>query len=279
MIALEKGAEVIITIDDDNFAGKGNWYFEHLNSFFSSKIPVVRSKNTLINPCNILKFNYPSARVYSRGFPLEGIFADTFEIKKSRKGKVVLNMGLWYESPDVDAFTNLIYPGLKSLGIKTKIKKYKVERGNYIPINTQNTAFLREATPACYAVLMDTQMYGVKIDRYDDIWFGFFLTKIAHRLKHDITFGTPLTLHIRNKHDYVKDFRKELFGMIVNSRVFEIVKNCELDCVDYFDGYIQLAEKLNTEIREKIKDSKMMKYFNKLSKAMKIWVEVVEKVM
>jgi hypothetical protein len=145
-----------------------------------------------------------------------------------------------------------------------------------MPINTQNTAFIRELTPAFYDVLMDTSIYGTRIDRYDDVWAGLFALKLIHKLNYRASFGIPLTLHKRNKHDYVSDLRAELIGMALNEVVHEIVMNADIQAKNFIDGYPELAQVLVNEIKKFFTDDEILKYFSKLAEAMKIWTELVE---
>jgi hypothetical protein len=274
--ALELGADVIITIDDDNYINESSWFTDHLNSLnYEGPLPTVSSRNNIVNPCRILKFTLPY-EIYSRGYPLPEFFQDSFDVIMDQGRKTVLNMGLWRENPDVDSYTNLLYPGIKSLGIEGHELSYALAFNNYMPINTQNTAFVREITPAYYCVLMDTKLLGINIDRYDDIWGGLFVLKLIHRMKHRITFGKPLTLHIRNTHDYLRDFKSEFLGVTLNYKIYKILMNdIEIESNNYIDGYAELANKLLKNIEKKFNNSEILKYFRKLTEAMNGWVRLV----
>jgi len=276
--ALELGSDVIVTIDDDNYPGSSNWLLEHLNPLYaSSALPTISSKNKIINPCRILKFNYPNLKIYSRGYPFFELFCDTFDVEFISGGKIALNLGLWTKSPDVDAYTNLLYSDLESLGIREEFqKRYALALNNYMPINTQNTAFIRELTPVFYDVLMDTSIHGIRLDRYDDIWAGLFALKLIHKLNYRATFGIPLAVHRRNKHDYISDLKSELIGMSLNNVVHKIVMNADIQSKNFIDGYLELAHILANEIRKFITDEETLSYFSRLTEAMKIWIDLVE---
>ena len=276
--ALELGVDIIISVDDDNFAGESDWLRQHISILKNSgPIPTVESNNRLVNPCQILKFNYPH-RIYSRGFPMSKMYSDSFTVDVEGGRKTVLNMGLWTKSPDVDAYTNIVNPNLESLGVKEDYAQtYSLAVDNYMPVNTQNTAFVRELVPAFYDVLMDTSIHGVNLSRYDDIWGGLFALKLIHTIDHRATFGAPLGVHIRNKHDYVSDFKSELWGMILNDRIFDIVMEMNLHAKSYINGYIELTYGLEKSVRKHFKDVEVLKYFSRLIRAMDIWVEMVSK--
>lgn len=276
--ALELGADVIISIDDDNYLGNSNWLSQHLSVLYTTDpLPTVSSKNKAVNPCHILKFNYPNVMIYSRGYPFSKLFSDTFDVEFKSGGMVALNLGLWMKSPDVDAYTNMLYPNLESLGIKDEFqKRYALASNNYMPINTQNTAFIRELTSAFYDVLMDTSIHDIRLDRYDDIWAGLFALKLIHKLGYRATFGIPLTEHKRNKHDYVSDLKSELIGMSLNNLVYEIVMRADVQAKSFADGYLELADILMNEVKKFVNDEEVLNYFSKLTEAMRIWVDLVE---
>jgi hypothetical protein len=147
-----------------------------------------------------------------------------------------------------------------------------------MPAHPQHTAFLSELVPASYVIVMDTEIYGLKIDRYDDIWGGLFALKLIHKMGHRATFGIPLTKHIRNRHDYLRDFRSEMLGAILNNKIYEIVMNMDIESKTYADGYLELAGNLWSNIKRFFTDSIILKYFDKLSKAMNTWIELVDRV-
>jgi len=271
--ALEIDADIIVTLDDDNFASSQDFVAEY--SLERKCAPVVKSANSVVNHLQILEFNHPH-RIYPRGYPIPRFFSDTFEITGSAEVKPVLNMGLWYESPDVDAFTNILYPS-KSLGLKKNNHvTYAVAYDNYISINTQNTTFKKELAIPFYCLLMDTEIHGIPINRYDDIWAGLFTLKLIHRIGDHVTFGSPLAVHRRNKHDYVSDLKSELWGMVLNDRVWNIVMNTDIQSRNYVDGYIELLDKFSKEIRKVVNDNEVLGYFDKLHKASRVWVSLCE---
>jgi len=275
--ALEIGADVIISVDDDNYAGESNWLHEHLSVLgCTDYLPMVRSTNRIVNPCRILKFNYAETNIYSRGYPLPDLFSDTFEVGMENGGKVALNMGLWIESPDVDAYTNILFSNLKSLDLKEiSMQRYALASNNYMPVNTQNTAIIRELIPAFYDVLMDDYIHGICIDRYDDIWAGLCALKLIHRLGYRATFGIPLTIHKRNVHDFVSDLKSELLGMALNKIVHEIIMSADIQARNFIDGYHELAQVLEANIKKHITDTEVVHFFEKIIRAMNIWIDLI----
>ncbi len=105
LIALEKGAEVIISIDDDNFPLQGiDFIAGHSKVGKMSRVKQVENDLGIYNLCE--RLNCESRRdIYRRGFPfrLRGLKTENkFDYKNVHIG---INEGLWLQAPDLDATT------------------------------------------------------------------------------------------------------------------------------------------------------------------------------
>ena len=183
-------------------------------------------------------------------------------------------MGLWTGNPDVDAITNLNEP-IKSIEITSE--QIMLASGTFAPINTQNTAFHLDILPCYYYVLMGAKIRGLKLDRYGDIWSGLFAKKVIDTIGWRATIGRPLTIHRRNYHDFFKDLQAELWGMILTERIVPIVESMELNEKDAKGAYLELADCLDKI--DVYPDKTVEKFFKKMTKAMRIWVETCEKLI
>jgi hypothetical protein len=92
-------------------------------------------------------------------------------------------------------------------------------------MNTQNTSVVRELIPAFVFVTMAWPVPGGKLDRYGDIWGGYFLLALMQGTKYHVAFGRPLVEHRRNPHNYVDDLRYEFWGMILTDWLLEILRS------------------------------------------------------
>jgi hypothetical protein len=126
--------------------------------------------------------------------------------------------------PDLDALTVLHYGGLDGkCNIHSKnLKREKVviEKGTYVAICSMNTAFVSKIIPAFYHLYMN----HIGIDRFDDIWSGIFLKKIADHLGDNVSLGKPLVYHNKRPRNVFKDLRNELEGMVINETLWRIVE-------------------------------------------------------
>jgi len=275
LIAAEKNAQMIITIDDDNYVTNEDYYKYHDIVGKTVTLKTVSSSNGWFNPCTLLKTNH-GALIYPRGYPFSKRYNEKYTYK-STTGKIVLNMGLWINDPDVDAVTHLANP-IKIIRMKEKIDHIMLAPNTYSPINTQNTAFHRKILPCYYYILMGASIKGLKIDRYGDIWSGLFAKKVIDKMDDRITIGKPLTNHKRNTHDYLKDLKHELWGMILTEKLAGWLEQFQLESNNYFDAYLEISQALQ-KFKENFQEAAIRKYFEKISYAMNIWIETCQKIL
>jgi len=270
LLAKERGVEIIISIDDDNYPQKDKDYLSGHKIVGSKKrLKSVSSSNNWYNICRHLEIK-PKRTIYPRGFPYYKRWKDTAEFTNS-EGRVVINAGLWLQDPDVDAVTNLNEP-VKAVNVNEK--QYLLSPNTFSPINSQNTAFHISILPCCWYVKMGEIIQGQKIDRYGDIWAGFFAQKVIKHIGDRISFGPPVTIHHRNQHNILKDLQQELGGMTLTEKLVPILDSIKLSKNGYSKAYLELSEKISEAMKKNNDFSKEeKKYFQKIVEEMKIWVE------
>ena len=270
LLAYEQGAEIIITIDDDNYVTADDFFGMHGIVGTTKMFKTVFSETKWFNPCSLLKV-YPNRNIYPRGFPYYRRKCDALSWNHST-GRIALNIGLWLNHPDVDAITNLDQ-SVRVTGFNSE--QVMLAPGTYTPINTQNTAFHRRVLPAYYYLPMGVNIQGQVLDRFGDIWSGLFVKKAIDKMDDRVAIGKPLTNHNRNPHNLLEDLQRETLGIIITEHLVPIIESINLDGKTYADVYIDLAEKLSKLDFHPNKAVK--KYFEKVTLAMKTWVEICEK--
>lgn len=274
--AKETGAEKIIILDDDNFVdSKWNFIKEHMIGYV--EIPeIITSPRGWINNLEFLELK-PDVRIYPRGHPIHmrGLNDSITKCKAGTMGRIVLNLGLWTNTPDLDAAT-LISVNVKSLRWSESKKHYYVARDTFFAINTQNTSFHKCILPCFYCTTMGVMINGVLSDRYDDILAGLFAKKIIDKVGDYASLGLPLTDHRRNKHHYLKDLLLEYWGMYIMDELSKWIRTLHLNEKTYPDAYVELSDELY-----KYADSQVIldikKYLKRTSENMKSWVESCER--
>lgn len=275
LIAAERGAEVIISIDDDNYVTEEDYLEAHKIVGTVQELKAARSTNGWFNICSLLRTE-PPRTIYPRGFPYSKRWSDNAQFTTST-GRIALNAGLWLGDPDVDAATRLTEP----ITVKgTSQERIMLAPGVYCAINTQNTAFHRSILPCYYYITMSASINGYRIDRYGDIWSGFFALKVINHMDDRVSVGPPVANHVRNQHNLLKDLQDELWGMVLTESLIPVLESIELTSTTYEEAYLELAKKL--EERVMVSDSfipEAKRYFAKVAGAMRIWVDVCKEVM
>ena len=275
--AAEYGSKVIVILDDDNYITNNKYldYISHIGK--KSSFPEVDSTIGWFNPCFMLETDH-GQEIYMRGFPYAKRFVENKYKFTKNSGRVVLNMGLWTENPDVDAVTNLGHP-TRITGIKKGFSTLMISKGTFIPINTQNTAIATEILPCFYDVMQGYEIRGLKIDRYSDVWAGFLAKKVIDHMGDKITIGQPLSRHIRNSHNLLNDLKMELWGMILTEKFVSWLEDIDLKGSSYLEAYDHLAYSMKNKLAKSFDDAIIRKYFEKLSKAMNIWTDTCSQVL
>ncbi len=222
--ALAAGCNRLISIDDDNWPTDMDFIGGHSLTGETWNDQLVGDVSGFHNICEHLEFESTN-RIYPRGFPfrLRGTHRNSStRVMHSVKLKVAATAGLWLNDPDVDATTWL------SGKITAKSSKLShniaLEPQTWTPINTQNTSVARSAIPAFLCIPMGWPVPGGKIERYGDIWAGYFLQATLKDLPFVVAVGNPLVDHRRNPHDYLDDLRHEFWGMILTDWLVGILR-------------------------------------------------------
>jgi hypothetical protein len=189
-------------------------------------------------------------------------------------GIVGINAGLWSGDPDVDAATRIV----------TRCNATEKFNGDYLlgsntlmPINTQNTALIRDAIPAYYYVKMGHPVGGMKLDRFGDIFSGFFVQKCAQAVGHKVKIGSPVVEHRRSPHNLYKDLWNELAGMVAIDDMTELLETPLSPANSYGDATLELAERLREWSRTQegfLWDDSLRDYFDNVADNLKRWVSV-----
>ncbi|MFB0566529.1 MAG: hypothetical protein ACETWK_12745 [Candidatus Aminicenantaceae bacterium] len=246
--ALEN-AEVIISIDDDNYVVENNYIGSHLIVDKEVELPVVSHPSGWWNICETL-VNDPPRRFYPRGYPKskQDFKKNEHQVERKRM-RIKVNEGLWLKNPDVDATANIEEP-LNVVRMEPLLgeESFALELGTWCSINSQNTAFAIDTLPVMYLIMMGGFFRGYRMGRYDDIWMGYFLRAIADQLNDTVSYGAPLVKQERNPHHLVKDISEELGGYILTEWIIEKLRSFKTTEKDYLGAYLDLIYYLRNTI-------------------------------
>lgn len=264
LMALERGAEVVISIDDDNFLVEGqNFFQEHNTVGVVFGMPERESATGWYNVCADSGMAF-----YPRGFPYKQRHRRRDNISfAARDVPIAVNQGLWMGDPDVDAITWLAYPHAKLRW--QRVDSFSVGPKTWLPINSQNTAVSREAMMAYYFIPMNE----CGMDRMGDIFQGYFLEACVKAVDQGIRVGTPLVDHRRNSHNHMADAYKEIPGIRILEEMLPWLQEVKLDKGSYEAAYLSLAAALEEWVEEKdVYVQSFKSYFHRVAYCMRKWV-------
>jgi len=242
LMALDRGAELLISIDDDNyclddsdFAGEHAVVGEEIEADESESSDGWFNIGTLLTTAS-------SEEIYPRGFPYFARKKPRDLATAKRRARVAMNAGLWLTDPDVDAISRIAIaprvtdanPSAHFLGAKT-----------WSPINTQNTAIARDAIAAYYYVRMGFNVGGLSIDRYGDILSGYLCQACVKARGEAIRIGSPVADHRRTPHNLFKDLYHELAGVVLLDDLLPWLTEAKLSGSTYSELYAHLADELD----------------------------------
>jgi hypothetical protein len=121
-------------------------------------------------------------------------------------------------------------------------------RNSWAPVNTQNTALRRDVIPSYYFIRMGYPISGAAIDRYGDIFSGYFAQACARHLGGAVRFGTPLVEHKRNSHNYMKDAGREWACIVLLEDILPWLHDAKLEGQTYVAAYESLSHLLEDAV-------------------------------
>ena len=235
---------------------------------------LIREPQGFHNVCEYLTFE-PQRLVYPRGFPFElrGQLNQADAVQRVKKVRVGVKAGLWLGEPDVDATTWL--NGRIKATIYSGPDTIVLDQTTWSPVNTQNTSVVRELIPAFIFVIMGCTVPGGKLDRYGDIWGGYFLLALMQRTPFHVAFGRPLVDHRRNPHNYVDDMRFEFWGVVLTDWLLQSLRaDFAPSSEKTLDRILELADFLESHAAESLPawcPPEIKQFFQLTADRMRLW--------
>lgn len=209
LLAMSKGAEVIIETDDDNLP---------LPEFWKERIKKISAYS--INNAdwvNVYKY-FTNINIWPRGFSLEKIHDTLPKLENKVLLECPIQQGLADNNPDVDAIYRLTLP------LPVKFKKsgsVALGQNSFCPFNSQNTSWFKESFQLLY-------LPSYCSFRMTDIFRSFVAQRIAWTCGWSILFHKSTVFQERNEHNLINDFKKELVGYCNNDQIYLKLKKLNL---------------------------------------------------
>ena len=278
LMALEMGCEVLISIDDDNYClPETNFFQEHAVVCQPvTEGTCVSSSTGWFNICDLMQVQ--PVRVWPRGTPYKYHHQSAQITRRSESGRVRLNAGLWLGEPDLDAMTWLVSP-VRATAFKDE--SVLLDPTTWTPINSQNTALHRDLIVSYYFVPMNHPLgTGLIIDRYGDIFSGYFCQACVRHLGDRIRVGTPVADHRRNSHNYLRDAACEMGCIWMLDDLADWLTGLRLQGTTYHETYLSLAAALD-DVAERSKGQiwteATRQYVHHMTACMRRWTSVCQR--
>jgi len=158
-----------------------------------------------------------------------------------------------------------------------------LDQSTWTPINTQNTSVVRALVPAYLCVPMGWDVPGGKIQRYGDIWGGYFLQALMQGTEYNVAFGEPIAEHRRNPHDYLDDLRGEYWGLLLTDWLLNLLKNeFRPKSSSIFERLYELSEFLKKITQDKLPawcPAQVRDFLLHTATTLELWSDSCRKVM
>ncbi len=202
--AARAGADIIVSVDDDNIALDG-MYLKEFERLIGSKFSGLEASSAH-GWVDAGWFLHPA--IHHRGFPHQ--LWHPFEpptVGAVTNARVGVAAGLWLGDPDIDAITRIVDRPTCVTASDVADAGFVVAPSCYSPFNSQNTAFARDLLPA---MLMLTP-YG----RYDDIWCSYLAERVLRNHNWVVHYGKPYVFQQRTGREkrLLRDLSDEIEGM------------------------------------------------------------------
>ncbi|MFB6104581.1 MAG: alpha-1 4-glucan-protein synthase [Halobacteriaceae archaeon] len=266
------GFEYGVFIDDDTAPHPDSDFFgTHLRNLeHDGQLTVARSDERWVNV-----LYQRDGDLYPRGYPYAAMDAQV-ETHTDEIDSVVLSQGLWTNVPDLDA-VRILNDGDLDGQARTRTTAgdfgdpFVVDRHQYLTISSMNVAFKREIVPAFYQLPMDDNPWGV--GRFDDIWSGVILKRIADHLGDAILTGPPLCQHNKAPRSTFDDLAAEAPGLELNEHLWEVVDDVDPAADSYADGCHAIGTALANGDFDRWRNGA---FFNHIGEYMQDWLACLE---
>jgi hypothetical protein len=218
LAALQHGADVLVSLDDDNWPADPDRFLALYGRVGQTQtLSEATSDGRWPNLCGCLDIRSgwtgAPVTVFARGHPLGRRSTDSaaLTIGTAATGRVMAHIGLWRDQPDVDAATRAALAPLSQA--LTHPGPFLAAASARAPMSTQNLAVARALVPAWWYVRMGPMASGRRLDRFGDMFQGYFASMVIDAVGGRFAFGAPLVTHERNPHTLLHDLEGEMSGM------------------------------------------------------------------
>jgi len=251
LYALQHGAKVIYETDDDNSPDGSSIGFDQLSErkYLVYEPP---GDNHVMNPYA----HFGQSTIWPRGYPLDKISEpNTFQYRRCRNKKPLVQQGVVNGDPDVDAIFRLTRKNSDEpidVYFDGEAEPMMLPRGVMAPYNSQNTLHLYQAFWGL--ILPQTVAF-----RVTDIWRGYWAQRLLWELDGYLTFFPPNAYTVRNSHSYLEDFIDERELYHLSGKLTSFLVRWKSTKSHFFDRVMELSLGMAKERLWKADDVELIK--------------------
>ena len=189
--AIERGAEIIASVDDDNIP-YDNWG-ENLLIGKEIEVNFYNTNDICFDPISVTNHS----NLWHRGFPIQMLHKRTINCDLKRK-KIIpdIQADFWNGDPDIDSICR--FEHLPTCNFDDAY--FPLATNTFSPFNSQNTFFSRKALKDYLVIPF--------IGRMDDIWASYYMESIGYQ----VIYNKASVFQDRNVQDLTKNFKDEIIG-------------------------------------------------------------------
>lgn len=207
LLALESGADVVATVDDDNIP-YDSW---GKNIFVGQEIEVTsyEASNGCFDPVGATEH----AHLWHRGYPIQLLSSRDYAHSARKRVRVDVQADFWDGDPDIDAICRLEH----APDVVFSPASFPMASNAVSPFNSQNTFLSREALQH-YFVLPH-------VGRMDDIWASYHLQALGF----NVVYGPATVRQDRNAQDLTRNLVDEFLGYEKNVSLVRAINRGDYD--------------------------------------------------
>lgn len=219
LLALESGADVVASVDDDNIP-YDSWGTNLLVGR-TLEVTSFEAPNGCFDPVGAA--GYP--HLWHRGYPLQLLSSRDYTRSAVRSLRVDVQADFWDGDPDVDAVCRLEH----APEVTFPRSPFPMTSSAISPFNSQNTFFSREALEH-YFVLPH-------VGRMDDIWASYHLQSLGY----SVVYGAASVRQERNEQDLTRNMVDEFLGYEKNATLVRAINSGNYCAKDFWPDRTQRA--------------------------------------
>lgn len=237
--AIRLGADVIVSVDDDNIPVDDRYYDQITELLLASPERRLSRSNPTgwSNPTGQL--TPPGAHpIFHRGLPYSQRcpalrIVERIDYSTDRIGVAA---GFWSGDPDIDALDRIHdHPEVREPFFPEVYNGFTMAPRTWAPFNSQNTAYLTKLAPL--------MMCWPFVGRYDDIWASYLARSMMDQLDYVVHYGQPIVHQERNEHNLWDDLEAEILGYRHTDELCDVLRKIKYNPVHTGNENLALAYK------------------------------------